>query len=203
QNGFGAEQDLAALLPGVSILAGLCFISCFQDGPARVRHTGHGRLSLAPLTPGDPQAAAIAAVFAGCGVETETLPAAEAARLRKLVWNIPYNGLSVLADCLTDTLASAPPLLAAVQVIMEEVIEAAAACGVEIPRSFADEMKETIRNMPGSSPSMRLDWLNHRPLETEAIYGRVIAYAAAHGYDMKYARLLQAQLEYQESLYAG
>jgi ketopantoate reductase len=57
--------------------------------------------------------------------------------------------------------------------------------------------------MAAYNPSMRIDYLARRPMEIEAIYGNVIAYAAARGYTMGRADLLRRQLEYRQSLYLG
>jgi 2-dehydropantoate 2-reductase len=198
QNGFGYEQVLQALYPDRRIFGGMCFICSFRDGPGVIRHTAYGKVSLAALDKADAESGrlhAIEQVFRGAGVETEVLPDLALARWRKLVWNIPYNGLCVIRDCKTDTLAHDPSMRDAVRAIMEEILEAAGACGNPVEASFVDEMMLSTDRMPPYEPSMRLDFLAHRPLEIRAIYGNAIDAAAAHGYDMKYAKMMKWQLE--------
>jgi 2-dehydropantoate 2-reductase len=134
--------------------------------------------------------------LAEAGVETLVIADLAEARWRKLVWNIPYNGLSVIMQCQTDRLVTDPAMRAAVRALMAEILEAAAVCGVTIEPEFIDAMEQQTEKMPPYDPSMRLDFLAGRPLEIEALYGNVIACAASQGYIMRYARLLQWQLEY-------
>jgi 2-dehydropantoate 2-reductase len=203
QNGFGYEQELAKLYPDQQILAGMCFICSFRDGPGVIRHTDYGKLSLAVLEPDGADAekardalARVAGLFDRAGVETEVKDDLTEARIRKLMWNIPYNGMSVIADCQTDTLVQDPAMRAATRAVMEEILEAAAAAGVMIEPSFADEMVRLTDVMTPYDPSMRLDFLAGRPMEIDAIYGNIIEYAQAHGYEMRYTKMMKWQLKY-------
>ena len=197
QNGFGFEQKLADIYPGHPILGGLCFISSFRDGPGMIRHTDYGKITLAILqNDGLAQLSEIANVFSSAGIETETKENLIDARIRKLMWNIPYNGMSVIANCKTDTLTSNPALRELTRAIMDELLEASVACGTPIESAFADQMVELTDKMSAYSPSMRLDFLAGRPMEIDAIYGNFIKYASDHGYDMRYAEMIKWQLEY-------
>ncbi|MDR0817810.1 MAG: 2-dehydropantoate 2-reductase [Clostridiales Family XIII bacterium] len=196
QNGFGYEQALGELYPDHAVYGGMCFICSFRDGPGVIRHISYGKVTLAALDPDNTDGlAGLAKVFTDEGIGTETINDLLTGRWRKLVWNIPYNGLCVIMDCKTDFLATDPDMRAAVRAIMEEILAAAEACGTNIPAGFVDEMILSTDNMPPYEPSMRLDHLAGRPLETEAIYGKVIAFAAGHGFDMKYAKLIKWQLD--------
>jgi 2-dehydropantoate 2-reductase len=203
QNGFGAEERLAALHPRAHVFGGLCFICSYRtDEPWVIEHTAYGRLSLAAL---DPVGAAreldrLAAVFRGAGVDTEVLGGVLEARLRKLVWNIPFNGLSVILGATTGDLAASPAARRAVESLMSEVIEAAAAGGVVIEPEFAVSMMGTTDSMDAYNPSMRLDHLAGRPMEIEAIYWNVIRWAESLGCEMPRAALLAWQLEHVQSL---
>jgi 2-dehydropantoate 2-reductase len=204
QNGFGYEQELANLYPDQQILAGMCFICSFRDGPGVIRHTDYGKLSLAVLSP-DKKAksadaknalARVAGLFDRAGVETEVHHDLIEARMKKLMWNIPYNGMSVIADCQTDALVKDPAMRTATRAVMDEILEAAIACGVTIEPSFADEMVRLTDVMKPYDPSMRLDFLAGRPMEIDAIYGNIIDYAQAHGYEMRYVKMMKWQLTY-------
>ncbi|MDR1799524.1 MAG: 2-dehydropantoate 2-reductase [Bifidobacteriaceae bacterium] len=199
QNGFGNEPLLAKLYPQARIYAGLCFICTFRDGPGRVRHTDYGLVSLASQVPDAARLADLAAVFMGAGIETKTVGQVLEARLRKLIWNVPFNGLTVVLDATTADLAASPSIQVLAHAMMEELIEAAAAAGVTIEASFADEMLATLDTMGPYNSSMRLDYLAGRPLEIEAMYWNVIHFAAQHGYQMKYATMLARQLEYRQA----
>lgn len=197
QNGFGYEQNLAGIYPGHPILGGMCFISSFRDGPGVIRHTDYGKITLAILQD-DKQAllSEIASVFSSAGIETETKENLTDARIRKLMWNMPYNGMSVIANCKTDTLTANPAMRELTRAIMEELLEASVACGTPIESTFADQMVTLTDEMSAYSPSMRLDFLAGRQMEIDAIYGNFINYASQHGYDMRYAKMIMWQLEY-------
>jgi 2-dehydropantoate 2-reductase len=196
QNGFGYEQSLGELYPDHAVYGGMCFICSFRDGPGVIRHISYGKVTLAALDSDNTDGLTkLAKVFTDEGIETATIGDLMTGRWRKLVWNIPYNGLCVIMDCKTDFLASNPEMRAAVRAIMEEILAAAETCGTHIPSEFVDEMILSTDNMPPYEPSMRLDYLAGRPLETKAIYGRAITFAAEHGYDMKYAKLIKWQLD--------
>jgi 2-dehydropantoate 2-reductase len=198
QNGFGVEDQLAALYPESRVYAGLCFICSFREGPATVRHTAYGRISLAAHDDGAAGLDDLAGVFAGAGLEVEALGGVLAARLRKLVWNIPYNGLSVVLDATTRELSESPAMRAAVRALMDEVVGAAAACGVVIEPEFVEAMMGTTAAMGAYEPSMRLDRLAGRPLEIDAIYSNVIAFAAERGFAMARAAQLRDELAFLE-----
>ena len=197
QNGFGYEQELSEIYPDHLILGGLCFISSFRDGPGMIRHTDYGKITLAILqNDKQPLLSVISNVFSSAGIETEIKENLIDARIRKLMWNIPYNGMSVIANCKTDTLTANPDLRELTRAIMDELLEASAACGTPIEPAFADQMVELTDKMSAYSPSMRLDFLAKRPMEIEGIYGNFINFASEHGYDMRYAKMVMWQLEY-------
>jgi 2-dehydropantoate 2-reductase len=199
QNGFSYEYMLARLYPQCHIIAGLCFICAFREGPAYVRHSAYGKISLAALNKnGEQRLREIVSIFANAAMEYEIIPDLAEARWRKLVWNIPYNGLCAIMNCPTDKLTASPSMRQAIRAIMEEVIAAANACNTGIDYSFADEMEKMTDAMPSYSPSMRLDFLAGRPLETEGIYGKPILCAEKYGFDMKYTKMLKWQLEHMQ-----
>jgi 2-dehydropantoate 2-reductase len=197
QNGFGGEQQLAGLYPEAHVVAGLCFICSFRDGPGHVRHTAYGEVSLGPLTPADrPAADAVAAAFAAAGVAVQVLGDVVTARFRKLVWNIPFNGLSVVLGATTTDLAESPAAQRLLRALMEEIAAAGAACGITVEAEFIDQMMASTGGMDAYNPSMRLDYLAGRPLEIDAIYRHVIAYAKDHGFAMTRAEQLADELEF-------
>jgi 2-dehydropantoate 2-reductase len=204
QNGFGVEERLAALYPGAQIFAGLCFVCTFRAGPGYVRHTAYGAISLAALNPADRgRLPDLSQIFRDAGLEAPILGDVLTARFRKLVWNIPFNGLSVVLNATTGELLESAPARRLLTALMREILEAAAACGVVIEDDFITQMLAITEAMETYSPSMRLDYLAGRPLEIDAIYRQVIAYAQAHGFTMTRAKQLADQLEYLQSRRSG
>lgn len=202
QNGFGNEQRLENLYPQQYIFGGLCFICTFREGPGRIRHAFYGKITLAAHKAVNvDRLRQLVLTFRAAGIETIEIPDLMLARWKKLVWNIPYNGLTVIMNCQTDLLVKEESMLELTRAMMKEVLEAAQACGVTIEDKFVDEMIQSTVNMTPYDPSMRLDYLAKRAMEIDIIYGNVIEYAKEHGYDMKYAKMLKWQLEYLQSQY--
>ncbi len=130
------------------------------------------------------------------GIEMVLAPDLESARWKKLVWNIPYNGSTVVLDTSTKNLMENESSLSLMRDLMQEVADGANACRIKFPieTSFIDEMLEMTKIMAPYSPSMKLDYDNHRPLEIEYIYTRPIQIAKAAGYEMKKVSMLEKQL---------
>ena len=102
----------------------------------------------------------------------------EEARWRKAVWNMPFNGMTVALGAQTDQLLKHPATRALIRRQMLEVIHAANACGVTaITEEFADQMIRNTDEMTPYSPSMKLDYDFHRPMEIEYLYSRPLAMA--------------------------
>jgi len=189
QNGLGMEEALSEVLPGARIAGATAFICSSRTAPGHISHTAYGELTVAPLSEGcEEQLNAVSAELEEAGVPCHMVGSVPLMRWKKLVWNIPYNGLSVVKDLKTDTLTFDPECRALVRAMMEEVVEAAAACGVTIDASFVDAMIGMTEKMAPYYPSMYLDWKAGRRMEVSTMYGAPIAAAAAHGYDMRLAR---------------
>ena len=116
------------------------------------------------------------------------------ARWKKLIWNIPFNGLSVALNASTDELMDNPESCALARSLMKEVHQAAAACGSVMSGRVIETTLEVTREMVPYDSSMRLDYLNHRPMEVEAIFGNPIRAAIERGCEMPRVQVLYRQL---------
>jgi len=87
---------------------------------------------------------------------------------------------------------------------MLEVIEIANHFLLEQPieESYADAMIGMTKKMPPYSPSMKLDFDFHRPLETYYIYSRPILEAKKIGLDMPLVSMVEKELKFIESIYS-
>lgn len=203
QNGLGVEDALCPLLPaGLHLLGGLCYVCAYRSAPGVVEHQSLGAVSLAyhsgPAAVGEASAIVDDAVqlFGSSGVNASGLPDLEQARWQKLVWNAPYNGVSVLLDAGTKGLMSHPQSRLLVKTLMEETIRAAAACGYVLPAGLADRMLAGTDAMPDYFPSMYHDFKHRRPLELEAIYEVPLSRAVAAGCDMPRTEMLLQALKF-------
>jgi 2-dehydropantoate 2-reductase len=202
QNGLGVEAVLADAAPGATVLGGMCFVCTNKVGPGHVRHLDFGTVTLGEHTADGraagvtPAVEAVAADLEGAGVPANRLGDLAGGRWRKLVWNIPYNGLSVVLGAGTDELMADPGVRDLVRALMGEVIDGAGACGHTIGAAFADEMLASTARMKPYATSMKLDADAGRPLEVGAIYEAPLAAAAAAGAAMPRVVMLAAQLRF-------
>lgn len=205
QNGLGVEDQVRAGVPAAGpVLGALCFVCAQRTGPGRAEHLDYGAVTLAPL---DDTADArgcsslvsaerIAADLRAAGVEASVLEDLGVARWRKLVWNIPFNGLCTVLDASTDQLLADPDTRTLVGDLMDEVIAGATAAGHPIEAGFRDEMLVTTDAMRPYAPSMKLDHDAGRPLEIDAIYGVALDVARRAGSPMIRAEALARMLHH-------
>lgn len=189
QNGLGVEEQLRPLLPEhLHLMGGLCFICVNRTAPGVVQHQALGAVNLGyhsgPATSFAARRAVAedgAQLFREAGVESQAMANLDQARWQKLVWNVPYNGLSVLLRASTTPLMADPGSRALIQALMAEVVEGARACGHELPSGYAEHLFAITEQMPDYWPSMYHDFAQQRPLELEAIYAAPLARARAAG----------------------
>lgn len=202
QNGLGVEEAAAAAAPGHRVFGGLCFICSNRIGPGHIRHLDYGSIRMAEYAPdGKPAGISdtlrrIGADFEQAGISVALLEDLVLARWQKLVWNIPYNGLSVVLDANTSELMENPDSLALVEGLMWEVLEGAAACGRVIPGDFVHKMLDMTRAMTPYRASMKIDYDERRPMEVEAIHGEPLRIAEAAGTELPLLKTLYHQLKF-------
>ena len=197
QNGIGVEADVQQMFPDVQLIAGLAFICSAKTEPGRVNHQCYGSINLGNYSCRDEALfAQILADFNTAGVTAASVPYAEA-RWKKAVWNMPFNGMTVALDTQTDLLLKNPATRALIREQMMEVIGAAQALGVSaLTEEFADKMIAMTDAMTPYSPSMKLDYDFHRPMEIHYLYTRPIELAAEAGFAMPRLKMLEAELSF-------
>lgn len=202
QNGLGVEARVAELAPGTTVLGGMAFVCAQRRAPGRIEHLDFGRVTVgehrADGTPAGttPAVAAVVADLDAAGVGGAACPDLVRGRWEKLVWNVPFNGLSVVLRARTDELVADPAARALARTLMEEVRAGAGAQGREIAPAFLDRMVEATATMTPYAPSMRLDFDAGREMEVDAIYGAPLAVARAAGVDLPATAVLAAQLRF-------
>jgi 2-dehydropantoate 2-reductase len=138
---------------------------------------------------------AIADAFRRSGVKCTVSDNLAETRWRKLVWNIPFNGLSIAAGGLTtDCILAQPELLAEVHALMREVQSAAAAHGHDIPDAFLDRQITITAPMGPYTTSSLVDFLAGRSVEVEAIWGEPLRAARAANVPVPRLEALYARL---------
>jgi 2-dehydropantoate 2-reductase len=201
QNGLGSEESVAACFDAGRILSGLCFLCSNKVGPGHIRHLDYGLVTLgdyrsdgqpAGITPRLKQ---LGSVMSSAGIQIRTVEDLQQARWKKLVWNIPFNGLTVVHNALTDQLLKNSVTRRLCRTLMEEVATAAACCARPIDKAFIKKMIADTEKMTPYAPSMKLDYDQGRPMEIEAIYGNPVRVARAAGTVMPATEHLYNQLK--------
>ena len=200
QNGLGLEEDLSAQLPGLSIAGGLAFICSNKVGPGHIHHLDLGRLILGSFNLPDSEILKqIVGDFLIAGISAELSPNLKFARWQKLVWNIPFNGMTVVLNTTTDRLMANEQTRELSKELMLEVIHGANACGVPLKESLAQQMIDMTIKMKPYAPSMKLDYDHHRDMEIEYIYSKPIQTALEAGFVMHKVSMLEKQLQFIQS----
>lgn len=196
QNGLGADETLAGLFGAGRILGGLAFIGCHRIAPGVVDAAHAGSITLGEFgRPAGPRARCLAAWFERAGVKCRAVDNLAEARWRKLVWNIPFNGLSIASGGLTsDVLLADPCLGAEVRALMDEVALGARALGHEISERFIQSQIDATPPLGAYRPSSLIDWQAGRAVEVEAIWGEPLRRARSAGVALPRLSLLYTLL---------
>jgi len=199
QNGFTVEATIHRIVPRAVVIGGLCFLCSNKIGPGHIRHLDFGSVRLGEYREDGsaagktPDLERVADAFRAADVEVDLAEDLALARWQKLVWNMAFNGVTVLLNATTDQLMADPSAFAP---IMEEVVAGARACGHPLNEDFIDIMIAATREMVAYSPSMKLDFEAKRPLEIEEIYRQPINAAEAAGAGMPRSEAVACQLEF-------
>ena len=200
QNGLGIEPAVAEIVGDDRVIGGLCFLCSNKIAPGHIHHLDYKKITLgeyrsnyAPAGISD-RMQQIAQDFEQAGIPIELAEDLLTARWKKLVWNIPFNGLSVVLNAETDAMMADAAVRSIAQALMQEVLQGATACGRAINSNFIDAMLDHTAQMKPYRTSMKLDYDSGRPLELEAIFGNPLRMAAQNGVELSRIGMLYRQL---------
>lgn len=197
QNGLGNEEFLAEHFGAERVMGGLCFICLKRISPVLIEHIDHGNLNLGELAgAAGARTHHLARQFRSCGVQCQVVDNLMEERWRKLVWNIPFNGLTIAAGGITtEQILRDDSLRAAARSLMEEIVEGAKSCGYMLPADVVLEQMKRTETMGAYKPSTLLDFEAGRALEIEAIWGEPLRRAQARGIPMPRLEQLYERLK--------
>jgi 2-dehydropantoate 2-reductase len=202
QNGLDIEAEVAQIVGNTRVIGGLCFLCSNKVGAGHIRHLDYGKITLGEYASNYHPAGItdkmreIAGDFQNAGIAIELTEDLLLGRWQKLVWNIPYNGLSVILNATTDELMANLYTRTLVKNLMDEVQLGAKSTGRIIPDSFIETMLDYTVKMKPYRTSMKIDFDEYRPLEVEAIFGNPIRTAAANDISLPLIRCLYQQLKF-------
>jgi 2-dehydropantoate 2-reductase len=204
QNGLFCEDQFAGLVPDEQIFGALSFICVSKQGPGLINHQDYGSVKIGVYNHSGRMAEATPPLqqliddFVSAGIDASTVPDLLQARWEKLVWNIPFSGLSVVLNADTQRIVADPYSLRLAEAIIADVIAAAGACGKPIDSTFGQKMIDNTFKMVPYMPSIKLDFDRGKPMETEAIFGNPLRAAQKAGYEARYIESLYRILKFME-----
>ena len=198
QNGLGNEEFLARHFGEDRVLGGLCFICVTRTSRTSVERADYGHINIGEWNrPPAARTHDIAAGFRAAGVDCSVVEDLSLERWRKLVWNIPFNGLSILAGGVDTAAILADDVLRQSAVaLMQEVVTAANKCGLPLEQSAVAEQIHRTEAMGPYKPSTLLDFEAGKPLEIEAIWGEPFRQARAAGAETPRLEMVYSLLQH-------
>jgi 2-dehydropantoate 2-reductase len=199
QNGIGNVEALQALFPDNPVIAGLCQIGVNREGPGRIRSfvpgDGFVQVGAEDESPGRDYLDACQGMLEAAGIRVRRASSLGEALWRKLMWNVPFNGLTVaIGGKGTDAICGDPRLREAARALMEEIRLAANALGYPIEPEYTDKLMGFTDKLGAYKASSVLDWLAGRPLEVEAIFRKPLEAGQEAGVTMPHLASLEAIL---------
>jgi 2-dehydropantoate 2-reductase len=197
QNGLGNCECIAAITGPERVLGGLCFVCINRISPGLIHHSGGGRVSIGEWRPGiRGRAAEIARRFKAAGIHGTAVDNLEQAQWEKLIWNIPFNGLSVAeGGVTTDVLLATADDETRIRRLMEEVIAAGRALGLELADDLIDSNIDRTRPMGAYRTSSMIDFIEGREVEVGPIWQEPLRRAKAAGVAMPHTEALLRRIE--------
>lgn len=185
QNGLDVETELHRSFPDNKLISAVAYIGVSRVAPGKIVQDGTAKLTLGLYPEGDaPEIEELCQAWNQAGVECRASGDIELVRWRKLLWNVPFNPISVLTGGYdTNQMMSDGDVAELAEKLMKEVQSIAAASGKILDDAMIEDNLNYTRNFPPYKTSMLLDFINHRPLEIDAIVGSVIRRARKYGVD--------------------
>lgn len=197
QNGLGNEEFLASRWGTERVMGALCFVCINRTAPGVIAHIDHGSISVGEFNrPAAARTHTVAEAFRRANIDANAVDDLVTERWRKLLWNIPFNGLAIAAGGATvaDVLAD-EGLRELARKLNGEALDAARHLGHEIPTSFAEFQIERSYSMGPYKPSSLIDWELRQPVELEAIWGEPWRQGVAAGASMPRVEMLYRLLQ--------
>ncbi|NJS11017.1 MAG: putative 2-dehydropantoate 2-reductase [Microcoleus sp. CSU_2_2] len=202
QNGLNTEPEVAKIVGSERVVGGLCFLCSYKVSPGHICHLDYGTITLGEYAKNyqpigiTNRLHQIAIDFKRAHIPIKMSEDLLLSRWKKLVWNIPYNALSVILDARTDELMANPDTLILVEQIMREVVAGAKSCDRIIQDDFIQHMLEYTHKMKPYRTSMKIDYDESRPLEVEAILGNPMRAAQQAGIKLPQIGVLYRMLKF-------
>lgn len=183
QNGLGCDEAVAAVAGAANTVGALCAINVQRIGAGEIVCTLPGQVVLGEISgAAGARLQQLAERFNSAGIRTSTTDDMLATRWKKLLWNVPFNGLAVACGGLsTDRILADETLVARARALMLEVIAAARADHVTLDPALIETQFKATAGMGAFKPSTLVDHELGRAMELEPIWGEPLRRARAAG----------------------
>ena len=172
QNGLGNVEILAQLFGPERVAGGLAFLCSNRREKGLIEHLDYGLIHIGNYhRPPDDKLHNFGQMLRNSAVDCLEVDNLELAQWKKLIWNVPFNGLSAALDKRVDEIITDPRLKAQAEKLMQEVQAAARVYGLMIEDKFLTKMITDTEKMAPYYTSMHLDKQAGRETEFEAIIG--------------------------------
>ena len=197
QNGLGNCEAIADITGPARVLGGLCFVCINRISPGQIRHSAGGRVAIGEWADGEPgRAEEIADRFKAAGIPGVAVPNLQQAQWEKLVWNVPFNGLSVAeGGVTTDVLLASHETETEIRGLMAEVVNTARALGLPLGDELIDFNIERTRPMGPYRTSSMIDFTEGREVEVGPIWREPLRRAEESGIPMPHLKRLLERIE--------
>ena len=202
QNGLGAEPEIAKIVGEDRVIGGVCNLASNKVNFGYIHHIDYGLIKigryarnyqLAEITN---KMREITQNVESAGVPVNLTEDLLLERWKKLVWNIPYNSLSVILDARTDEIMGDANTRNLLTEIMQEVLEGAKSCQRQITDSYIQKMLDHTEKLRPYLTSMKIDYERRRLLEIEGIIGNPLRIASEAGVKLPKIGMLYQQLKF-------
>lgn len=183
QNGIGIEEAVAEAFPENELLSTVAYIGATRMGKGIVTQKGSQRLIMGKSGGGDSEKGRrLIELFKAGKVDAEYTGDVAYFRWKKLLWNTPFNTVSVLGGHLdTKQMCDRGSMEDLCMKLMQETADVAASEGHTFTAEDLSGNMEYTRNYPPYKTSMLVDYEAGRPLEVDAILGNVCRIAQKNG----------------------
>jgi 2-dehydropantoate 2-reductase len=196
QNGLGNCEAIAAITGPERVMAALCFVCINRIAPGTIVHTAGGRMAIGEFLPdASGRKEGVAKLFSSAKIDTAVEENVEEAVWKKLLWNVPFNGLSIAeGGKTTDQLLADNAIVLEMRALMTEVIAAAKVRGFLLDEKLIDWNIDRTRPMGAYRPSSLIDWQEGREVEIEAIWAEPLRRAEDKGLHLPHLSRLLARI---------
>ena len=196
QNGIHIEKNIAQSFPNNELISAIAFIASSRKSIGVVHHQEYGKITIGTYDDkASDEVRFLANLWQNSGVEVEVSDKILFERWKKLVWNGPFNPLSVILhgkntlEILNNDLA-----MNLVKNIMKEICELAKADNCELPIDIIEKNIIATQKMNPYKTSMLLDFEAGRQMEVEAILGNAVKFAQSKSILIPYLSTIYAIL---------